>query len=369
MSSINMESLSEHLINSVEKVLASREDRVLEVLLDFQRHVVNELLALRQLLKQHCLSSSKVTAENPKQPDFKLLPLMFENNSLNDGKLVDGYSQNFSMAEMECSTESSIDVFQKPTPNLQEQPFKKELLNNVYPSWLQISSTSDRSTFELNNKLSELSDENVESCSLSQPAPEVISTDAADNRCKKTVIYNKRKGVPKKIKKSYIKVSDKNSASPERSNNDAVDSNTNSGFEVPEELVDDATDSGYKCKFCKAIFEELKTFKAHLASHLPSKEKRYQCVICGKLFSSKSTVQKHVRLHNGVKPYKCETCGKSFSERFSLKRHLLIHTGEKPFECTICQKSFGRKDYRDLHMKLHWNNTLSKICASDSSNK
>nr|CAD2126684.1 unnamed protein product [Meloidogyne enterolobii] len=54
------------------------------------------------------------------------------------------------------------------------------------------------------------------------------------------------------------------------------------------------------------------------------KEKKYLCnwPLCDKSFISASKLEGHLNSHKGEKPYGCEHCGKNFSVKYELNRHL-----------------------------------------------
>ncbi|KAG2198137.1 hypothetical protein INT47_001535 [Mucor saturninus] len=49
------------------------------------------------------------------------------------------------------------------------------------------------------------------------------------------------------------------------------------------------------------------------------------------------------------RPYACSYCSRAFTRRHDLQRHTRIHTGVKPYGCPCCQKSFSRSDARRRH--------------------
>ncbi|CAK9299446.1 unnamed protein product [Gordionus sp. m RMFG-2023] len=83
--------------------------------------------------------------------------------------------------------------------------------------------------------------------------------------------------------------------------------------------------------------------------------KSFNCMFnnCGKQFSRKDELNRHLRIHNGFKPFKCQLCLRAFTRSDHLTTHFRTHTGEKPFQCEMCKRKFARSDERNRHIKIH----------------
>ena len=109
--------------------------------------------------------------------------------------------------------------------------------------------------------------------------------------------------------------------------------------------------SVFKCPDCGREFSTRQKLSRHILTH--TGEKPYSCDDCGKGFTSAFNLTQHMRTHTGVKPYSCEVCGKVFSQSSSLTQHMRTHTGVKPYSCEVCGKAFKQKGNLSRHARTH----------------
>lgn len=137
---------------------------------------------------------------------------------------------------------------------------------------------------------------------------------------------------------------------------------------LTQHLIDDHISSGKSsyvchwdgCNRCGKEFSQRQKIIRHLNTH--TKHKPFECEICHKRFSLDLMLKQHMRIHTGEKPYKCDICGKTFKTSSSLTIHLRIHSGDKPMVCKICGKRFNESSNLNKHMKIHFREHKCEHC-------
>lgn len=82
-------------------------------------------------------------------------------------------------------------------------------------------------------------------------------------------------------------------------------------------------------------------------------KRKFLCNYCGKNYTRKNGLDRHIMSHTGTKPFECKECGKCYITKNTLKTHMLIHTGIKTHKCEICNKSFLQSSHLNYHMRRH----------------
>ena len=111
--------------------------------------------------------------------------------------------------------------------------------------------------------------------------------------------------------------------------------------------MDSLRKSGHEWSDCRFSGDE------KLTTRHKFRGKHHSCEDCGKGFTSRGSLLRHRRTHNGKNASACDFCGKAFLRLDHLKNHLRVHTGERPYICGYCMKAFVQKVHLVSHLNVH----------------
>lgn len=102
-------------------------------------------------------------------------------------------------------------------------------------------------------------------------------------------------------------------------------------------LENEAQEILLQCPDCDLTFTKQRSLSMHRRRH-KNKNNEFICDTCGKTFSMKHQLKRHVVLHSDVKPHVCTKCSKSYARKDQLVHHMHSHKDSKPYECSYCKK-------------------------------
>lgn len=109
--------------------------------------------------------------------------------------------------------------------------------------------------------------------------------------------------------------------------------------------VEGACSWRHQCPKCPRGFLHLENYLRHLKMH-----KLFLCLQCGKTFTQKKNLNRHIRGHMGIRPFQCSVCLKTFTAKTTLQDHLNIHSGDRPYKCHCCDMDFKHKSALKKHL-------------------
>ncbi|GBP11396.1 Zinc finger protein 57 [Eumeta japonica] len=113
----------------------------------------------------------------------------------------------------------------------------------------------------------------------------------------------------------------------------------------------------FACQLCDKRFVKASRLEEHhVAVHLKATPVRCTMPGCDFACSSRPVLRTHIRmLHRNlraVRNHVCDACGKAYTTKKTLEGHMRTHTGERPFHCQLCPSTFGYEAALYNHNKL-----------------
>ncbi|XP_063986753.1 ras-responsive element-binding protein 1 [Diachasmimorpha longicaudata] len=133
------------------------------------------------------------------------------------------------------------------------------------------------------------------------------------------------------------------------------------------------SDGRYLCPACSIVLTSSHDLAHHLRGHISprstdcSGEEDYSCGICHKIFSSTSSLDRHVLVHTGERPFICKYCDTTFATNSNMNRHVrTVHRERSPRSYTDSDDtSDSDRPGTEQHVDEYNNNEIAKRTSPD----
>jgi uncharacterized Zn-finger protein len=120
---------------------------------------------------------------------------------------------------------------------------------------------------------------------------------------------------------------------------------------LDSQLIQNGEQKRWQCQICSKSYTTKHNLVTHILDH--NGIKPHLCMVCGKYFKQLSHLNTHMLTHDNVKPHICTTCGKEFTQISHLKRHQTVHLESRPYICDICGRGFAYPSELRTHKEKH----------------
>ncbi|XP_037941601.1 zinc finger protein 260-like [Teleopsis dalmanni] len=121
----------------------------------------------------------------------------------------------------------------------------------------------------------------------------------------------------------------------------------------------------FKCKHCGKIFSSRRSLESHIKLHERGRERIYECKECHKSYFSHPVYMRHLTLHvpEELRNINCPQCKKSFATEYMMTQHLNnVHLNLHTKMCELCGKSIRGNEALRQHMETHSGKTAPIQC-------